>query len=124
MVGLDNSKAIVTKSIVGALTRDEIQFAGAGKNSNTHYLMDNATAVPNSNGKDSSYLTITPDAYAPRSAGGMIYVPVDSDGSIGYIDFENIYYRPAVVLKNTVTAITDSTSQYAPGTYQNPYKVN
>ena len=109
-------------SNIGVLTAEELVFAGfvgpykeLSSQSSDNYLLTNS----------GSFTTISPMVFPGVPT---IYITdYNNNGKLAYYSgssSEPISVRPSVVLKGMVKAIYDSESEFAPGTYQNPYIVN
>ncbi len=106
MTGLDNTKALKIKSKIGALTADEVAFAGgiysSGTNSN-YYLKDNV---------NQAYWTMTPSFYNSAGAVNVWYVYLN--GSMSGTGTGAKAIRPAVTLKSNVIITSGDGTQASP----------
>ncbi len=104
-----------TDMYVGALTADEMSFAGATSSRNyTHYLMN---SYANSN--NLNWWGLSPGSYDAVDDSGIAFLLRD-DGSLisTYVSNYGFYSRPAVTLKSSTIIKTGN------GTISNPYTVN
>ena len=128
-----NSVSEKYKSIYGALTADEVVYAGSSydyRSEFNYYLMTNATGTRENSRGTYWTMSLADYRYEDLVDKNIDYTNLFFVYQSGYVSYDNItgewgnaHLRPSVVLESGVFATTDVESGYAAGTYQNPFNV-